>query len=47
MSLDIYPLQFKPILKERIFWGGRKAKKSFEQTHYFGQNWRKLGNINY
>ncbi len=46
MSLDIYPLQFKPILKERIL-GGRKAKKSFEQTHYFGQNWRKLGNINY
>lgn len=25
MSLDIYPLQFKPILKERI-WGGEKLK---------------------
>lgn len=41
MSLDIYPLQFKPILKERI-WGGEKLKKVLNKpiiSDRTGESW--------
>jgi len=41
MSLDIYPLQFKPILKERI-WGGEKLKTVLNKpivSNRTGESW--------
>ena len=41
MSLDIYPLQFRPILKERI-WGGEKLKTVLNKpiiSDITGESW--------